>query len=105
MTIDMVQPVPLHRCCHLMLLTTVLNFRLYGLTITLEIPKLKAKKLVSYIIFMFMISQPLALYGVVMFPTMHRLSPIEESRVRINKNYLQIAGIPASKVDKIRLTN
>lgn len=35
----------------------------------------------------------------------HRLSPIEEIRIRTNKNYAQIATIPASKVDKIKLTN
>jgi hypothetical protein len=35
----------------------------------------------------------------------HRLSPIEQSIMRTNKNYPQIAAIPASKVDKIRLTN
>jgi len=35
----------------------------------------------------------------------HRLSPIEESRIRTNKNYAQIATIPPSKVDKIKLTN
>ena len=38
-------------------------------------------------------------------PAIHRLSPIEESRIRTNKNYPQIATIPESKVDKIRLTN
>jgi hypothetical protein len=37
-------------------------------------------------------------------PAIHRLSPIEESRIRTNKNYPQIADIPPSKVDKIRLT-
>ena len=35
----------------------------------------------------------------------HRLSPIEEIRIRTNKNYAQIATIPASKVDKIKLIN
>ena len=36
----------------------------------------------------------------------HRLSPIQQDRILINKNgYTQIATIPESKVDKIRLTN
>ena len=38
-------------------------------------------------------------------PAIHRLSPIEESRIRNNKSYPQIAAIPESKVDKISLTN
>lgn len=38
--------------------------------------------------------------------SIHRLSPIEESRIRTNNiHYAQIATIPASKVDKIKLTN
>jgi hypothetical protein len=34
-----------------------------------------------------------------------KLSSIEQSRMRTNKNYPQITPIPVSKVDKIRLTN
>ena len=68
--------------------------------------KRKAKRLV--IIFMFSISQPLAPCAAVIMrlaPAINRLSPIEESRIKTNKNYPQIAAIPASKVDKIKLTN
>ena len=70
--------------------------------------KRKTKRICFYVVFMFMISQPLAPCTAVMLPlppAIHRLSPIEESRIRSNKNYPQIAAIPASKVDKIRLTN
>jgi hypothetical protein len=70
--------------------------------------KRKAKKIRFSVVFMFMISQPLAPCAAVMLPlsqAIHRLSPIEESRIRTNKNYPQIAAIPASKVDKIRLTD
>jgi hypothetical protein len=70
--------------------------------------KRKAKKICFQMVFMFMISQPLAPCAAVMLPlppAIHRLSPIEESRIRTNKNYPQIAAIPASKVDKIKLTN
>ena len=35
----------------------------------------------------------------------HRLSPIEESGIRTDKNYIQIVILPGSKVDKIKLTN
>lgn len=72
----------------------------------LELPfnsKRKAKKICFYVVFMFMISQPPC--AAVMLPlpqAIHNLSP---SRIRTNKNYPQIAAIPASKVDKIRLTN
>jgi hypothetical protein len=55
-----------------------------------------------------MISQPLAPCAAVVMPlppAIHRLSPIEESKIRINKNYLQIGAIPASKIDKIVLTD
>ena len=68
--------------------------------------KRKAKRLV--IIFMFSISQPLGPCAAVIMrlpPAINRLSPIEESRIKTNKNYPQIAAIPASKVDKIKLTN
>ena len=70
----------------------------------------KAKRLFVYGIFIFQLGQPLVpCAAAVMMPlppvAIHRLSPIEESRIRINKNYPQIAAIPASKVDKIRLTN
>ena len=60
--------------------------------------------------FIFQLGQPLVPYATaVVMPlppvAIHRLSPIEESRIRTNKNYPQIADIPASKVDKIKLTN
>lgn len=70
--------------------------------------KRKAKRLGLYIIFMFSINQPLAPCAAVMMPlppAINRLSYIEESRIKTNKNYPQIAAIPASKVDKIKLTN
>jgi hypothetical protein len=59
---------------------------------------------------MFAISQPLVpcadAIGMPLPPAaIHRLLPIEKSKNRTNKNYPQIATIPASKVDKIRLTN
>jgi hypothetical protein len=58
---------------------------------------------------MFAISSPLAPCLSVVLPlpppAIHRLSPMEESRIRANKNSLQIATIPASKVDKVVLTN
>lgn len=60
--------------------------------------------------FIFQLGQPLVPYAAaVVMPLppvgIHRLSPIEESRIRTNKNHPQIADIPGSKVDKIRLTN
>ncbi len=72
--------------------------------------KAKAKRLFVYGIFLFQLVQPLVpcAAGIVMpLPpvAIHKLSTIEESRIRTNKNYPQIAYIPASKVDKIRLTN
>jgi hypothetical protein len=57
---------------------------------------------------MFSISQPLAPCAAVIMrlpPAINRLSPIEESRIKTNKNYPQIAAIPGSKVDKIKLRN
>lgn len=59
-------------------------------------------------VFMFVIGQPLTPYAAVMLPlppAIHRLSPMEESRIRTNKHYPQIAAIPASKVNKVVLTN
>ena len=35
----------------------------------------------------------------------HRISFMEECRIRSNKNYPQIAPIIESKIDKIKLTN
>ena len=35
----------------------------------------------------------------------HRLSPMEESRIRTNKNYPKIAPIIESKIDKMVLTD
>jgi hypothetical protein len=59
---------------------------------------------------MFGISQPLVpCAAAVVMPlppvTIHRLSPIENSRIGTTKNYPQIGVIPASKVDKVVLTN
>ena len=71
--------------------------------------KRKAKRFCLSIVFIFTISQPLVPYAVAVVmplpPAIHRLSPIEESIIRTQKNYPQIATIPESKVDKIRLTN
>ena len=73
--------------------------------------KRKAKRLGLYIVFMFAISQPLvACAAAVVMPlspvAIHRLSPMEQDIILSNKkNYSQIATIPESKVDKIRLTN
>lgn len=61
--------------------------------------------------FIFQLVQPLVpCAAAVVMPlppvAIHRLSPIEQDRILSNKNsYPQIATIPASKVDKIRLTN
>ena len=60
---------------------------------------------------MFLISQPLVeCADAVVMPELpvaiHRLSAMNQDRILINKKgYLQIATIPDSKVDKIRLTN
>lgn len=73
--------------------------------------KRKAKRLGFYIVFMFAISQPLVpCAAAVMMPlppvAIHKLSPMEQDRILSNKKgYPQIATIPESKVDKIRLTN
>ena len=71
--------------------------------------KRKAKRLCLYVVFMFAISQPLVPCVAVVLPlappAIDRLSPMEESRIRANKNYPQIAATPASKVDKVVLTN
>ncbi len=73
--------------------------------------KSKAKRLFVYGMFIFQLSQPLVpCAAAVVMPlspvAIHRLSPIEQNRILSNKNcYLQIATIPESKVDKIRLTN
>lgn len=61
--------------------------------------------------FIFQLGQPLVpCAAAVVMPlppvVIHRLSPIEESRILSNKNYYpQIATSAESKVDKIRLTN
>ena len=71
----------------------------------------KAKRLFVYGMFLFQLGQPLvpcAAAVVMPLPAVgiHRLSPIEQDRLLSNKNgYPQIATIPESKVDKIRLTN
>ena len=72
--------------------------------------KRKIKRLSAYIVFMFAISQPLAPCVAVVLPlppvAIDRLSPMEQDKILSNKNgYPQIATIPESKVDKIRLTN
>ena len=72
--------------------------------------KRKIKRLCFGVVFVFMISQPLVSCAAAVMmplpPAIHRLSPIEQDRTLSNKNsYPQIAAIPASKVDKIKLTN
>ena len=73
--------------------------------------KRKAKRVFLYATFVFQLGQPLVPYAAaVMIPlppvAIHRLSPIEQNIILSNKNgYPQIATIPESKVDKIRLTN
>jgi len=58
---------------------------------------------------MFAIAQPLAPCGAVLMPlppiSIHKLYHSAGSEIGTNKNYPKIALIPASKVDKIRLTN
>ena len=72
--------------------------------------KVKAKRLFVYAIFISQLGQPFAPYAYAVMvslpPGIERLSPIEQDRILGNKNsYHQIATIPESKVDKIRLTN
>jgi hypothetical protein len=71
--------------------------------------KRKIKRIYFYVIFMFAIAQPLAPCGAVLMPlpptAIHKLYHSAGSEIGTNKNYPQIALIPASKVDKIRLTN
>lgn len=59
--------------------------------------------------FIFATSQPLSPCVAVVLPlappAIHRLSPMEESRIRINKNFPQIAPIIESKIDKMVLTD
>jgi len=69
----------------------------------------KAKRLFVYGMFIFHLGQPLVpCAAAVMMPlppvAIHRLSPIEQDRI-LKNSYPQIATIPESKVDKIRLTN
>ena len=73
--------------------------------------KRKAKRLFVYGMFIFQLGQPFVpCAAAVVMPlppvAIHRLSPIERDIILSNKNgYPQIATIPESKVDKIRLTN
>ena len=71
--------------------------------------KRKAKRLFLYGIFLFHLGQPLVPCAAAVMlplpPAIHRLSPIEESRIRSNKNYPQIAPVIESKVDKMVLTD
>ena len=69
--------------------------------------KSKAKRLLVYGMFLFQLGQPLVPYIAFAITTaIDRLSPFEQDRILGNKKcYPQIATIPASKVDKIRLTN
>ncbi len=73
--------------------------------------KRKAKRLWLYVVFMFTSSQPLVpCAAAVMMPlppvAIHRLLPIKQDTILSNNNsYPQIATIPESKVDKIKLTN
>ena len=68
--------------------------------------KSKVKRIELYTIFIFTLSQPLipcaAAVMLPLPPAIERLSPIEE--IKTNKNYTEIANIPASKFDKIKLT-
>ena len=68
--------------------------------------KSKVKRIGLYTIFIFTLSQPLVLCPAAVMlplpPAIGRLSPIEE--IKTNKNYTEIANIPASKFDKIKLT-
>ena len=58
---------------------------------------------------MFAISQPLVPCAAAVMmplpPAIHRLSPMQESRIRTNKNYPQIAPVIESKMDKMVLTD
>jgi len=71
----------------------------------------KAKRVFVYGMVIFQLGQPLVpCAAAVVMPlprvAIHRLSPMEQDRILSNKNsYHQIATIPESKVDKIRLTN
>lgn len=69
--------------------------------------KRRAKRLCLYVTFVFATSQPLSPCIAVVLPlappVIHRLSPMEESRIRINKNFPQIAPIIESKIDKMVL--
>jgi len=72
--------------------------------------KSKAKRLLIHGMLLFQLGQPLIpCAAAVMLPlpsAIKRLSPMEQDRIVSNKNcYPQIATIPASKVEKIRLTN
>ena len=72
--------------------------------------KRKAKRLFVYGMFLFQLGQPFvpcaAAVVMPLPPAIHRLSPIEQDIILSNKNgYPQIATIPESKVNKIRLTN
>jgi hypothetical protein len=72
-------------------------------------PKRRAKRLCLYVKFVFATSQPLSPCVAVVLPlpppAIHRLSPMEESKIRTNKNFPQIAWIIESKIDKMVLTD
>lgn len=71
--------------------------------------KRKAKQLCQAFVFVFAICQPLIPCAAVMLPmpssNIYKLANTEESKIFTTRNYPQIAAIPASKVDKIRLTS
>ena len=68
--------------------------------------KSKVKRIGLYTIFIFTLSQPLVPCAAAVIlslpPAIGRLLPIKE--IKANKNYTEIANIPASKFDKIKLT-
>jgi hypothetical protein len=74
--------------------------------------KRKVKRMFLYVLFLFNLGQPLAPYAAAVViplpPTpIHRLYSTwnEGNKISTNKNYPQLASIPPTKVDKIRLTN
>jgi len=72
------------------------------LTELLSNSKRRAKRLSLYTTFVFTISQPLAPWlalAIPAAPASHRFSPMEEIRIRTNKNYPKIAQIIQSKID------
>ena len=72
--------------------------------------KRKAKIVFVYGMFLFQLGQPLVpCAAAVIMPlpptAIHRLYSNEGNEISTNKNYPQLASIPPTKVDKIRLTN